>query len=195
MAGLEARVAKGAERARALQAEAQADLALAMPALESAVEALEALSKADITEIKSFAKPPHGVIAVCTYVLALVKPGAPSTWKECKQLLGDPRLLELLLHFDKDRIEPSTMQKVRSLQKEHRVSADAVGQISKAAAGLCCWVDGMLRYHDVAERLAPKRDELRALQLDLTAAQSALADAQRIASELQAREDVPAPAA
>ena len=38
---------------------AQADLAQAMPALEAAITALEALNKKDITEIKSYGQPPH----------------------------------------------------------------------------------------------------------------------------------------
>lgn len=37
---------------------AQADLAQAMPALEAAIAALEALNKKDITEIKSYGQPP-----------------------------------------------------------------------------------------------------------------------------------------
>lgn len=38
---------------------AMADLAQAMPALEAAVQALEALNKKDISEIKSYGKPPY----------------------------------------------------------------------------------------------------------------------------------------
>lgn len=38
--------------------EAKADLALAMPAMECAQNALKALNKADINELKAFLKPP-----------------------------------------------------------------------------------------------------------------------------------------
>lgn len=38
--------------------DAKADLAEALPVLESAVKSLDALNKNDIVEIKSFAKPP-----------------------------------------------------------------------------------------------------------------------------------------
>lgn len=38
--------------------EAKADLALAMPAMEAAQNALKALNKADINELKAFQKPP-----------------------------------------------------------------------------------------------------------------------------------------
>ena len=43
---------------QAVADDAKADLEEAMPALNAAVDALKALNKNDITEIKSFAKPP-----------------------------------------------------------------------------------------------------------------------------------------
>ena len=43
---------------------AQADLDKAMPALNKALKSLDKLSKADITEVKSFAKPPPAVRVV-----------------------------------------------------------------------------------------------------------------------------------
>ncbi|VDQ15607.1 unnamed protein product [Trichobilharzia regenti] len=51
---------------------AQADLAQAMPALEAAVQALEALNKKDITEIKSYGKPPLLVQKVCITFTQLI---------------------------------------------------------------------------------------------------------------------------
>lgn len=41
-----------------MQELALTDLAQAMPALEAAMQALESLNKKDITEIKSYGKPP-----------------------------------------------------------------------------------------------------------------------------------------
>lgn len=47
-----------AEEVKAIADEAKADLALAMPAMEAAQNALKALNKADINELKAFQKPP-----------------------------------------------------------------------------------------------------------------------------------------
>lgn len=47
-----------AEEVKQIADEAKADLALAMPAMEAAQQALKALNKADINELKAFQKPP-----------------------------------------------------------------------------------------------------------------------------------------
>lgn len=59
-----------------VQDECEGDLAVAMPLLESALVALNTLTKSDITEVKSMKSPP-GVVklvmeAVCT--MMLIKP-------------------------------------------------------------------------------------------------------------------------
>lgn len=54
----EAEVKEQTARTQEIKDDAQKDLDEALPALNSAVEALNALNKNDITEIKSFTKPP-----------------------------------------------------------------------------------------------------------------------------------------
>ena len=66
----EAIVGKQAAETAAIAFDAQTDLDRAMPAMESALKALESLTKNDITEVKSFTNPPKAVQivmeAVCT---------------------------------------------------------------------------------------------------------------------------------
>lgn len=50
---------------------AQADLDEAMPALEEAIRALDSLNKKDISEMKSYAKPPQKVEMVMEAVMIL----------------------------------------------------------------------------------------------------------------------------
>lgn len=52
--------------------EAQADLDLALPAMEAATKALESLNKADINELRVFNKPPHLVKFVMEAVCLLL---------------------------------------------------------------------------------------------------------------------------
>ena len=54
----EQQVSKTAAEVKVIADDAQADLVAAMPAMNAAVGALNALSKNDINEIKSFPKPP-----------------------------------------------------------------------------------------------------------------------------------------
>ena len=53
-----------AEETQAIADDAQRDLDEAMPVLNKANKALDALDKADITEIKNFIKPPEAVQTV-----------------------------------------------------------------------------------------------------------------------------------
>ena len=57
----EATLAKQSAEVKAVADDAQADLDVAMPALNNAVKALDSLTKADITEVKAFAKPAPAV--------------------------------------------------------------------------------------------------------------------------------------
>ena len=51
--------------------DAEESLAEALPALEAARKALEDLDKGDVTEIKSFAKPPPAVQTICECILVM----------------------------------------------------------------------------------------------------------------------------
>ena len=66
---------------------AQHDLDEALPALAEATKALESLNKKDMTEIKSYAKPPALVEKVMEAVMILR--GGEPTWAEAKRQLGE----------------------------------------------------------------------------------------------------------
>lgn len=63
--------------------QAQTDLNLAMPALEEAIRALDALNKKDISEVRSYGKPPAKVEMVLEAVMILK--GVSPTWAEAKK--------------------------------------------------------------------------------------------------------------
>ncbi|RZC39320.1 dynein heavy chain 2, axonemal-like [Asbolus verrucosus] len=83
---------------------AQADLDEAMPALEEAIRALDALSKKDISEMKSYGKPPQKV----EMVMEAVEP----TWAESKRQLGELNFLKDLKEFDRNHISDRTLKKI-----------------------------------------------------------------------------------
>jgi dynein heavy chain, axonemal len=91
--------------------DAKADLAEALPVLESAVKSLNALNKNDIVEMKSFSKPPPLVMltmeAVCT--LRQDKPD----WDTAKKMLGESNFMEALKTFDKENIPDSVIKKLK----------------------------------------------------------------------------------
>ncbi|RLN73947.1 hypothetical protein BBJ28_00018063, partial [Nothophytophthora sp. Chile5] len=87
----EATVTKQAEEVSVVQADAQKDLDVAMPALNNAIKALDSLSKNDITEVKSFAKPPEAVETVMNAVCLLFN--EKQSWDGAKKVLSDVSFL------------------------------------------------------------------------------------------------------
>jgi dynein heavy chain len=79
----EAEVKKQTADTQLIKDDAQRDLDAAMPALNAAIEALNSLNKSDITEIKSFAKPPPLVQMVMEAVCVLL--GEKSDWDTSKK--------------------------------------------------------------------------------------------------------------
>lgn len=69
----EAEVGVQAAEVKVVQADAQADLDVALPTLDKALKALDSLTKNDITEVKSFAKPPPAVQTVMEAVCILLE--------------------------------------------------------------------------------------------------------------------------
>lgn len=61
-----------AEETQAIADDAQRDLDEALPVLEAAIKALDALDKSDIAEIKVFSKPPEMVQTVMESVCILL---------------------------------------------------------------------------------------------------------------------------
>ena len=82
--------------------DAKADLEEAMPALNSAMDSLKALNKNDITEIKSFAKPPP-LVQMTMEAVCILK-GEKPDWDSAKKVLNDSGFMKSLEEFDKDNI-------------------------------------------------------------------------------------------
>lgn len=107
----EAVVGKQAAETESLAASAQRDLDKALPALEAAENALNSLTKADITEVKSFANPPQAVKVVMEAVCVLF--GEKENWENSKKILGRADLMDALKNYDKDNIQESRLKKLR----------------------------------------------------------------------------------
>merc|ERR1719456_2058337 len=112
-----------AEEARVIKEECQAELDQALPALNSALEALKNLKKNDIVEVKNLKTPPDGVVlvskAMCwCFDVKAKKVTAPDGrtklddyWKPAKKSVwGDSKLIDRMLGFDKDNIPDEIIQ-------------------------------------------------------------------------------------
>ena len=91
-----------AMRVQAIAEEAQRDLDSAIPQLEAAIAALDALDKSDISEIRVYTKPPPMVMTVLAAVCVLLQ--QKPDWNNAKLLLGDSGFLKKLVAYDKNSV-------------------------------------------------------------------------------------------
>jgi len=180
----EAEVGVQAAEVQAVQADAQADLDKALPALQSAIRALDSLDKADIVEVKGFAKPPDAVKTVMEAVCIMF--GQKPDWDNSKKILADMQFLDKLKTYDKDNIPAATLKKVAKYIADPTMEASAVQRVSKAAGGLALWVHAMDVYSKVAKEVGPKKAKLAEMNRILSEANALLATKQ---AELQAVTD------
>jgi dynein heavy chain len=168
-----------------LRSAAKADLDEALPALEAAVESLKSLNKNDITEIKSYSKPPPLVEVVMEAVMILRK-GKPD-WSEAKKQLGDPQFIKQLIEFDKDNMSEKVLKKIATYVSRPDFVPDNVGRVSGAAKSLCMWVCAMDVYGRIFKVVEPKRMALAEAESTLNSKQASLAEAKRKLQEVTDR--------
>ncbi|DBB17910.1 TPA: hypothetical protein ACH3X3_002922 [Trebouxia sp. C0006] len=182
----EAMASKEAAGVKAIKDECESDLAEAMPMLESALRALDTLTKNDVTEVKGMKSPPSGVKlvleAVC--ILKSVKPArvkdpqsgkmVEDYWEASKKMLMENDFLQSLRSFDKDHIPVPVVQKIKPYIANPEFEANKILTVSKAAYGLCCWVRAMESYDRVAKVVEPKKAKLAAAEEQLDIVMTAL---------------------
>ncbi|KAJ3073863.1 Dynein heavy chain 7, axonemal [Podochytrium sp. JEL0797] len=192
---------KTAEEARAMKLDCEAGLAEAVPALESALAALDTLKSSDITVLKSMKSPPPGVKLVMEAICIMkdVKPvkipdpagsgkKIEDYWAPSKTLMSDMKFLDSLRTYDKDNIQVSIMKVIRSKYMENpEFDPDKIKNASSAAEGLCRWVRAMECYDRVAKVVAPKKLALAQAESDLAATMAKLNEKRAILKQVEDR--------
>jgi dynein heavy chain len=167
------------------KSEAEQTLQAALPALEEARIALSDLDRGDVTEIRSFAKPPQPVqtISECIVVLRGVK---EVSWKTAKSLMSDPNFLQSLQTLDVDNISVAQVKIVQQLLRKMDVTVERMVEISRAGAGMYKFVLAVIGYCGVAREIKPKRDQVARLERQYHQSKREL---ERIQREVQAIEE------
>jgi len=166
------------ETCMTIAAAAQADLEKAMPALQNALKALDALNKSDISEIKMYAKPPDLVMLTLSAVLVLRR-ASSLEWSEAQKHLSDPSFLKQLVDYEKDSLlNDAMLKKLEKYIDNPQFDPDKVGKVSKAAMSLCLWSRAMYSYGLVNKAVVPKKEKAAAAMAALEKKQLALAESQ-----------------
>uniref|UniRef100_UPI0037E8313A dynein axonemal heavy chain 2 n=1 Tax=Semicossyphus pulcher TaxID=241346 RepID=UPI0037E8313A len=161
---------------KAMAENAQRDLDTALPALEEAMKALESLNKKDMTEIKSYGRPPALVETVMQAVMILL--GKEPTWAEAKRQLGEANFINTLVNFDRDNISDRVLKKIGRYCRQVDFQPEIIGKVALAAKSLCMWVRAMEVYGRIYRLVEPKRAQLNTAMAQLAEKQAALAEAQ-----------------
>ena len=176
----EKKVAKITTEVTKKQQDCERDLAKAEPALKAAETALNTLNKANLTELKSFGKPPTAVVKVTSAVMVLCaqanKIPKDRSWNSCKVMMSKvDQFLDSLINFDKENIHDSNLVAVRPYLEDKEFDPDYIRNKSFAASGLCAWVVNIVKFYEVFCDVEPKRIALAAANAELTAAKEKLA--------------------
>ncbi|VDK52744.1 unnamed protein product [Anisakis simplex] len=169
----EARANAAATNAQTLKSESEQELADAMPALDSAIDALHTLNHRDISTLKSMRYPPRGV-RLCMEAVCILLDEAPvktvdslghvtmDYWVKGQKVLSDLRFLTRIRNFEKDTIPAKTIDIIR---KKYLSMDEFDPEVSSLAAeGLCLWVKAIDAYDRIATIVAPKREKLKAAE-------------------------------
>jgi dynein heavy chain, axonemal len=188
-----------ASEAKAIKEDCEADLAEALPALESAMEALDTLKPSDISLVKSMKTPPSAVKLVLEAVCVMkgIKPSrikepgsgkmVDDYWANSQKMIADSAFLSSLKSYDKDNIDPTIIAKIRKVYIPHpEFVPDVVKNSSSAAEGLCKWVRALDKYEVVAKVVGPKKESLAKAEGELA---TEMAKLQQKRAELKEVED------
>lgn len=197
---------------------AEEDLAAAQPYLEEAERAVSSIKPNDLNELKKLAKPADIIKLIFDCVGILRKQPLAKVEKVSVTLgigkekhtmpfisdsytlirtgmLSDARFLQHIFHFsqhEKDEINDETIELMLPYTELPEFCAAAAKNASRAAEGLCCWVNSMVMYHDASKTVKPKLEALRvaqgrleSAQADMSVAESKLLTCQEILNTLQ----------
>lgn len=131
------------------------------------------ISKYDVGDVKTLDRPPRTIklvmkaICILLEVEPIVKKTSkgtfkPSYWKAAigPEVLGNPRLPEILVNYDKSRLTPEMMAQVEDILGEADYTYENAHRAFKSATDLFRWVKAIRDYFYIFQELEPRRDEL-----------------------------------
>ena len=161
--------------------EVEVDLAVAIPALEEAIAALNTIKPNDINEMKALSKPPEKIKMVCRAVCIMLDikavripdPNDPSKrimdyWGPSQKMLSDSQFINKLIDYDKDNMLVKIVNEIKKDYIEHPdFNPDVISKASRAAEGMCRWCFAMITYDRIAKIVAPKKVALELAEITL----------------------------
>jgi len=155
------------EEIRKKQVEVQNDLGRAEPALLEAQESVKSISKDHLNELKAMGNPPAQVKYAIEAVVTLISNQAKKPdWNECKQYIKNDKFIQNVMNFDKDSVHPSVKKHIVNnyLNKKDEWDTQKIMRASRAAGPLAIWVQSLIEYADIFDKIQPLRNMVAELQ-------------------------------
>mmetsp|Transcript_17270 Transcript_17270/g.33650 ORF Transcript_17270/g.33650 Transcript_17270/m.33650 type:complete len:4514 (+) Transcript_17270:154-13695(+) len=186
-AAVEAQKAKAvADVANKIAGECERDLAAALPVMEQAKDAVNCLSKASLTTLKSFAQPPGNCVFVTNATMILKGFPGKRDWPNAKKMMKDVgKFLDELKEFDATTVTDETIEKLQPILKQDFFNAESMTSSSEAAANLCSWVVNIVAYNRIYINVAPKMASQAKAQGEYEAANAKLKAVEEKVAALQ----------
>lgn len=117
----------------------------------AAKNALCALNKNSITELRAFANPPMVCVSVFEGIGVLFEPSkAKFEWSDARRLLND-RFLARLLAFNVDAVTDEQLGRLTTILERDECQFDRVRSTSLACSSICLWLRNIVAYRKIKQ--------------------------------------------
>ena len=155
------------KKVKDIKDDCDAELSVAMPALEKAIKALDTLKESDIGEMKGYVTPPPALVLVMDAVALLL--GHAPGWPAAVKVMGKPKdFIAGLKAYNKDNIKESILKKLKKFVKNPDFDPEIIKQKSVAARSICMWCRAMDTYAAVNKIVIPKKKALGEAEAQLS---------------------------
>lgn len=121
--------------------------------LAEARQAMDVISQGDISELRSFVRPPIAVLHVTSILMSLLEgknnikatSTAPVSWSAARMAMGRGDFILRLRAFDPRTVTPQQMSAVLPALERSILDPAVVRPLSNAAGNVCLWVLGVIQ--------------------------------------------------
>ena len=192
-------VSEKTKQADTIRQELQEELAEVTAVVDAAIEALNSLTAQDFAAVRAVKTPPNSIKLIMEAICMLknIKPDKipdpngktiDDYWGPAKRIMGEPKFVTDLTEFDKDDINIKTIKLIRdkyltNAEIDPETSKQSMGAGDAVAKCLFRWLVAVEAYDKIAKQVAPKKEALQKLDLELESDTKSLKEKQEVYDE------------